>query len=369
MQQRKVLFLVLTAFSSMGGIEKFNRALMKAFTITAPELNLQFSAAGMYDDHCDESYISSKQFQPFHGNKAWFVIKNLFSSFFKDELVLGHINLAYVGLVFKLLNPRKKLTVICHGIEVFDELKGVKKKLLHKADRLLAVSTFTKQQLVNKQKLGAEKITVFPNTLDPYFQLPEVFQKPAHLQQRYRLHGNEKVLFTLTRLNSAEGYKGYDKVIKAVYNIKQSGIKLRYLLAGKADEKEKQAVQQLISQLQLEAEVTLCGYIPDEEVEDHYLLADVFVMPSKGEGFGIVYLEAMACGLPVIAGNKDGSTEALQFGKLGTLVDPDVIQQLQDAIVNQLQKQSSPAQVQQNMLQYFSFEHFTNRLQVCFAAM
>lgn len=106
----------------------------------------------------------------------------------------------------------------------------------------------------------------------------------------------------------------------------------------------------------------LTGFIADEEVTDHYLLADVFVMPSKGEGFGIVYLEAMACGLPVIAGNKDGSTEALQFGKLGTLINPDDEDELLQALQTRLQQPSNPLQVQQQMLEYFAFPKFRERL-------
>jgi phosphatidyl-myo-inositol dimannoside synthase len=109
--------------------------------------------------------------------------------------------------------------------------------------------------------------------------------------------------------------------------------------------------------------VLMPGFVADEEVTDHYLLADVFVMPSKGEGFGIVYLEAMACGLPVIAGNKDGSTEALQFGELGTLIDPDDADELAAALVKALTTVHYSSEVQQNMLQYFSFERFKERLQ------
>ena len=82
----------------------------------------------------------------------------------------------------------------------------------------------------------------------------------------------------------------------------------------------------LVEEKNLTNNFILTGYIEDKELTDHYLLADVFVMPSTQEGFGIVFLEALVCGLPVIAGNKDGSVDALLNGKLGKLIDPDNIQ-------------------------------------------
>ena len=244
----------------------------------------------------------------------------------------------------------------------FQGSTGMKKTVLKKADQILAVSTFTKQQLIEQQQLEAEKITVFPNTIDPYFQLPSQFSKPAYLQQRYGIAADEKIIFTLTRLNSSEGYKGYDTLISVLTQLVQQHIPFKYILAGKADAAELQRMQALIASLGLEDNVIMPGFVADEEVTDHYLLADVFAMPSKGEGFGIVYLEAMACGLPVIAGNKDGSTEALQFGELGTLVDPDSSDELTEALVKALTTEHNSREVQQNMLKYFSFERFKERL-------
>ena len=72
--------------------------------------------------------------------------------------------------------------------------------------------------------------------------------------------------------------------------------------------------------------------MPPEELPDYFRLADVFVMPSTGEGFGIVFLEAMATGVRVIAGNQDGSRDALCDGALGTLVDPENCEELASAI-------------------------------------
>ena len=69
--------------------------------------------------------------------------------------------------------------------------------------------------------------------------------------------------------------------------------------------------------------VVFAGFIPEAEKADHYRLADAYVMPGRGEGFGFVFLEAMACGIPVVGSRLDGSREALRQGDLGILVDPD----------------------------------------------
>ena len=368
MQQRRMIFLTLTTFSSTGGIEKFNRAFLKALFQLKGTLSLQLYGAGMYDQRVDERYVPGKQFQPFKGKRAWFILYHFSRFFTTDELILGHLNLAVMGRLFKLLFPKKRLIVICHGIEVFDALSPLKKKVLQEADVVLCVSQFTKDQLITKQGVAAGKVIVFPNTIDPYFVLPREFKKPGYLLQRYHIDATEKVLFTLTRLNHEEGYKGYDKVLQVLPVLIEQGFRFKYILAGKADAREKEQVMQLIKKLKLEEHVILPGFIADEEVADHYLLSDLFVMPSKGEGFGIVYIEAMACGLPVIAGNKDGSTEALQFGKLGTLIDPDDKEALAAAIATQLTQSPLCLQVQQNMLRYFSFEQYTQRLQTVLQA-
>ena len=75
--------------------------------------------------------------------------------------------------------------------------------------------------------------------------------------------------------------------------------------------------------------VVFAGWIPDEQKVAHYRLADAFAMPSRGEGFGIVFLEAMACGVPVLASTLDGSREAVLDGQLGLLADPRVPADLQ----------------------------------------
>lgn len=365
MEQRKIRFIVLTAFSSMGGIEKFNRAFMKAMIDLQQPLNFQASFAGMYDDHSDAAYIPPESFQAFSGNRIRFVIQNLLQSLRVDELIIGHMNLAIVGVLYKFFRPSKKLTVICHGIEVFEPVSGIKKRVLQKADHILAVSSFTKNKLVELQQQPSGKISVFPNTLDPHFQLPAEFSKPTYLQKRYGLREQDKVIFTLTRLNSEEGYKGYDKVISILPQLVKSRLSIKYILAGKADDAEQKRMQELVAANGLEEIVLMPGFIADEEVTDHYLLADVFVMPSKGEGFGIVFLEAMACGLPVIAGNKDGSVDALKNGELGILIDPDDAMQLEQAMQQVLGNKPLQKQLlQKKVVEIFGSKAYHERLRI-----
>ncbi|HMP85632.1 MAG TPA: glycosyltransferase family 4 protein [Lacibacter sp.] len=356
--------LLLSAFSLQGGIEKFNRALLKAFRELQQSGRLSISAAVLHDHQpSDERYTESRSFRYYKGRIPRFLIHQLFRFPQVDVLVLGHVNLAIAGLAFKWLFPSRKLVVVCHGIEVFFPLKGLRSRVLRKADRLLAVSDYTRTQLMEVHGIPAEKINIFPNTLDPYFGLPENFVRPAYLCKRYGIEAGDRVLFTLTRLNAKEGYKGYDRVLRVLPALRKQGFPVKYVIAGKADEQESARMEQLIRELGLQDQVIVPGFVPDEEITDHFLLADAYVMPSKGEGFGIVFIEAMACGLPVIAGNKDGSTEALQHGKLGLLVDPDSPQEIEDAVIRALQQPRDPEGIRNEMLEHFSFDRFRQRLQ------
>ncbi len=126
---------------------------------------------------------------------------------------------------------------------------------------------------------------------------------------------------------------------------------------------------QLRKQNNLSENVVLTGFIKDEEVVDHFLLADVFIMPSRKEGFGIVFIEAMACGLPVIAGNKDGSADALQNGVLGQLIDPDSDAEMFQAMVNTLQDRARledvcvKKELQQKVKAAFGFDTYKRNLE------
>jgi phosphatidylinositol alpha-1,6-mannosyltransferase len=108
--------------------------------------------------------------------------------------------------------------------------------------------------------------------------------------------------------------------------------------------------------------VALAGYIPEEELSAHYNLADLYIMPSLGEGFGIVFIEAMFNELPVIGGNKDGSVDALLNGKLGLLVDPDNPGEITLAIKKVINNISEYKPDQTLLMQNFSYEVYKEKI-------
>ena len=357
---KRILFLYLNAFSVTGGIEKFNKAFMKALQDISTEGDLSYKTFSAYDDDPDLRYVDAESYRGFKGRKFSFAFKSISAAFTTDTVVIGHINLAPIGLVIKLLKPSISLVLIGHGVEVWDKLPFIKKYFIRKVNLILAVSSFTKSKIIAMHQISEEKIKILPNTLDPFFIIPDKLEKPEYLLTRYKLNKDQKILLTLGRISDKEGHKGYDKVINILPEVLNHNSNLFYILAGGYDENEKRRVMELVEKKNLNNNFILTGYIEDEELTDHYLLADIFVMPSTQEGFGIVFLEAAVCGLQVIAGNKDGSVDALLNGKLGKLVDPDNSKELLNAIIGLLKYPSSD---QRNLVfENFGFEQYKKRL-------
>jgi phosphatidyl-myo-inositol dimannoside synthase len=339
----KILFLYLSAFSTNGGIEKFNKAFMKALTEQSEKGKIKVLSS--HDDKCEEKYISVDYFKGFNGNKVFFSMEAVAEAGKFDIIIVGHINLAPVGLLINKLYPDKHLILITHGIEIWDELSSIKRNFLNSVYEIISVSNYTRSRIMEMHNINSAKIKILPNTIDPFFEKPGNYTKPDYLMQRYEIKTGEKIILTICRLSSAEMYKGYDKVIEILPLVLNSLPGTKYILAGKYDEEEKKRVNALIEKSGVENNVILTGFISDAELTDHYRLADLFVMPSKGEGFGIVYLEAMVCGVPVITGNKDGSKEIIEKLKIGKSVDPDNPDELVSAIVSMIKDADKPKEL------------------------
>ena len=358
---KDILFLNLSAFSSTGGIQMFNRSFLKALNDIESEGKITADSMSLHDTAADAKYFNKNNYKVFAGNKLKFVSTVIGQSKYYDVIIAGHINLALPSFIVSYLK-HKKIILIAHGIEVWGKLTGIKRAFLKRVDKILAVSHFTKTEIIRRHNIEENKIAVFHNTLDPFFKFPAHFDKPEYLKQRYQLNG-QKIIYTLSRLSSSEQYKGYDKVLEILPELKKINPRIKYIIAGKADAEEKQRVENLIKSLDLQENVLLTGFINDDEVIDHYLLADTFIMPSTMEGFGIVFIEAMACGIPVIAGNIDGSVDALMNGELGQLIDPLNSREIIQSLLNTGGSNTTPSSLQESVKRNFGFSLFTKRLE------
>jgi phosphatidyl-myo-inositol dimannoside synthase len=203
------------------------------------------------------------------------------------------------------------------------------------------VSRYSARQFARWSKLPIEHEFVLPNCVDLDMFRPQP-RDPA-LLERYGLKAN-KVILTVGRIASQERYKGFDKVIELIPLLLERFPDLKYLVVGEGDDRPR--LKAKADGCGVAEHVIFTGQIPESEKVAHYNLADAFVMPSTGEGFGIVLIEAAACGVPVIGSRVDGSREALRDGLLGRLVDPRKPEELIEAVTAVLRNPSPRARAE-----------------------
>ncbi len=276
-----------------------------------------------------------------------------------DHVFCGHINLAVmVGQLCRLL--KIPYTVLTYGKEVWDELPDHQKRAIAAANKLWTISRYSRDLACEANQISKEKFEMLPCVVNGNIFTPGL--PPDKLIERYHLQ-EAKVLTTVARLWPGDIYKGVDVTIRALPQIAEAFPTVKYVVIGRGDDQPRLA--QLAADLNVAERVVFAGFVPDHELIDHYHLADVYVMPSR-EGFGIVYLEAMACGVPVIAGDKDGSADPLQDGRLGWQVpyrDPKAVAAACIEALTGKDQRCDGAWLREESLSSFSAPALTLRLQ------
>ncbi|MBW7840626.1 MAG: glycosyltransferase family 4 protein [Chitinophagaceae bacterium] len=354
-----MLFLTLKTFSDTGGIEKVCRIAGKVFHELSEEKSDNFLLCSLHDAHTvsTEPYIPKRKFRAFDGNRFRFVWQAVLKGIRSKTVVISHINLALPALIIKSLAPRTRIIVLAHGIEVWDKLEGIKKKLLEKADRVVAVSNFTRNKIDADNHI--REATVINNCIDPFLRPPSTERNLVRKKIGFR--SDDLVLLTVSRISSKEKNKNYDKVLVALQKVRQQLPNLRYLFVGKYEEQEKKRLDELTGTLGLSDAVHFTGYIPDSELPSYYNTADLYVMPSKKEGFGITFIEAMYYGLPVLGGKSDGSADALMNGKLGVLVDPERQEEITTGIAKILSNPDSFKPDRALLMEHFGYDAYKSK--------
>ena len=364
--QPRIIFLTLKIFSATGGIEKVCRIMGKALYEYGLQNGLGIEIMSMHDEQqqaSNNSYFPAEIFSGFAGNKLSFVLNSINNGREADIIIISHINLLVVGWLIKKANPSAKIILIAHGIEIWGKLNISKKNMLPVCDQIICVSRFTADKIISFHKIANRKISIINNCIDPFLPLYVQHFYKESLRKKYNIAEDDTVLMTLTRLSVRDRYKGYDRVLEALVILKKNNRKIKYLLAGGYSNSEKIFIDGLIKKHGLADNVILTGYIPENDLTPHFLMADIYVMPSTKEGFGIVFIEAMYYGLPVIAGNQDGSTDALLDGKLGLLIEPNNAEAIATAVEKMQLNKDLYKPDHALLMNHFGFDEYKRKLE------
>ena len=358
------VFVFLEIFAREGGIQSYVKDVFAAYL----QLDNQKAEVFLLRDEpgCDNPYQSSKlKFRYFKTDSPWqgriklaVALLQCFLLRRPRHVYCGHIKLA--PLVKLLCQPLGiPYTVLTYGKEVWQTLPPSEQKALQQAQSIWTISRYSGDRLSKANNISADKIEILPCIVDGEQFTPG--EKPADLIERYGLQ-NSKVLMTVARLWSGDIYKGVDVTIRALPKILQQHPDLKYLVIGRGDDRPR--LEALAKELEVSDRVIFAGFVPTEELADHYRVADAYIMPSQ-EGFGIVYLEAMACGIPVLSGDSDGSADPLQDGLLGWRVPHRDVEAVATACIEILDfsdKRCNGEWLREQTLNKFSKQALQNKL-------
>jgi glycosyltransferase involved in cell wall biosynthesis len=352
---RRVLMLLTDAWGGHGGIALYNRDVIEAMCLDATieqvvalprvaklpltgdlpaKLDFDLSALGGFGAYVRATIRAMRR-----------------GSY--DLVYCAHLNLLPLARVVATLLG-KPLALAIYGIDAWEPSKRAwSRRLARSADHVMSISQVTLDRFRSWAPYPDAATTLMPNAI--HLDQFAVGPKNPELEARYGVTGR-KVLMTFGRLAGSERYKGFDAVLDALPSIVERLPDVSYVIAG--DGSDRGRLEDKARDMGLADHVVFTGMVPEEEKADHYRLADVYVMPSRGEGFGFVLLEAMACGIPSIGSTRDGTREAMREGLLGPIVDPLDRQAVVDAVIASLDR----ARLIPEGLDYFAFPAFATRL-------
>lgn len=325
----RILALVGDCYGARGGIARYNQDLFEGLADGRTEI-LILPRHG--DASGRELPAGVRQKTAIFGRLRYSLTAIVAAWRFRpiDTVFCGHVFMAPLGFVLARLF-RARYWVQAHGTDVWKDRRGLVRRLIGAADLVTTVSRETRRILLAWVDLPPERVRVLPDTVQDVFRPGP--PSPV-LVNRLNL-GKGPILLTVGRLASSERYKGHEAVFSILAGLRVLFPTLIHVVAGDGDDRSRlEAVAEEVAP----GAVRFLGYVPDADLPDLYRLADLYVMPSTEEGFGIVYLEAAACGLRVVGGKGGGTADAIPDERVGVIVDPADRSALAVAIDRQLRR-------------------------------
>jgi glycosyltransferase involved in cell wall biosynthesis len=330
-----------------GGIQEAGRLTARALQEIVSRLGCSASFLSLNDPEGRQVFRAGEYEIPFDGfgrAKSLFTFAGL-QKIRKGAriIVAGHPNLALPASWMKLLDRDLKTIVLSHGVEVWNPLSSVRQRALFRADLVLAPSRFTATKLTEVQGVPVERVRILAWPFSPEFlfladapaghRLPQVFPQG-------------RVVLTVGRWSASERYKGADDLMGAVARLRGTFPDLHLVVVGQGDDLPR--LQKLAAAQSATGFIHFLEDLSREELAACYARADVFALPSTGEGFGFVFLEAMAFAKPVVGTAWGGITDLVEDGINGLLVPPNDSERLAQSLGHLLQDDSLRAKLGQS---------------------
>lgn len=349
-QSVNILALLTEAHGGYGGISVFNQFLLSALSEWGMVNRVNVLARKSSEMASDNLFYLSVT-----DSKLNYVARGLKSIFSDpyDLIVCGHINLLPLAALCSFIS-NKPLILIVHGIEAWEpHCSFISRWALRHVAAVISVSDLTRERFVTWSGVPDSLCNTLFNTIDFNYYRPGAVD--LSMLKRWSFSGKHR-LITVARLDENERYKGIDEVIDLLPKLLFDFSDLQYIIVG--DGSDLSRLKTKVRSLGLQRHVCFTGRVSEDEKLSLYRSSTAFVMPGSGEGFGIVYLEALACGLPVVGSCLDGSRAALLEGELGALPDPRDKEELYAAIVEALKQEKRVPEG----LNAFHFERFKEKL-------
>jgi phosphatidylinositol alpha-1,6-mannosyltransferase len=199
------------------------------------------------------------------------------------------------------------------GIEAWRPLTWDRSRALRKATVRLAISAYTARR-AREVNPGLGEIDVLPICLEE--RKPE-----GRLEEEILARAGEGYVLIVGRMDASERYKGHEQLLTLFAGWRDSRPQLRLVVAGDGDDRPR--LERLAESMGLSGRVLFTGFVSEATLAELYRRAAVFTLPSQGEGFGLVYLEAMRAGKPCVAVRGTAAAEVVEDGRTGLLIGPD----------------------------------------------
>ncbi len=329
----KILCMLPDIVGSRGGIQRHLYDVIE--TLSEEHLVTYISKCSVEDEVTHSASENVKEIHlgriPFFQNVLfvwnafWQMLRNK-----PDCCVVGHIHYCpFVHRFCRYFNI--PYIVFAYGVECWSFLGEKYKRGLQGAERIVTISNFTARKLEQEYGLSSDRISIIPCAVSPDRIPMDV--KNRSLRSTLGIPDQALILLSVGRVDSRESFHPYDVLLRILPEIRQRLGEVHYVHVGTGSDLERLKEHTLNN-----LHVHFTGFVSDAELPAYYNMADVFVYPSKLEGFGIVFLEALLSGTPIVTGKYDGSAEIVAHVPFGVSADPDDERDVVEGIISVLEQ-------------------------------